>query len=129
MSLKPHCPACGAPLPETKSPSGVICEYCGVFIRAERPSQPPPSLTQTDRSENDVIEVIYPERNPPSSEPEINWDAFSQWRGFRLNRWRTLRRSILGTILIVVVLLCFSCLCLLGLISQPLQQFFNSFTR
>ncbi|GAP10311.1 hypothetical protein BECAL_01478 [Bellilinea caldifistulae] len=129
MLQSPNCPACGAPLPDSQSPAGVVCEYCGIFIRAERPIQAEQMAgTKIDQPPRPEIEVISPQGNTFSN-PELNWDSAPQWREIKMPRWRTLRRSLLSSILIVVALVCFSCFCLLTVLDKPLQRLFNSLSR
>lgn len=130
MTQKPHCPACGAPLPEAQSSHGVTCEYCGIFIRPA-PVPFPTSQTSnvTEQQDNHDAEFLYPHRETSSFEDEAGWDAFPVWKTKVFRRWKTLRRSLLSSVLIFILLLCFSCICLLSVIDKPLQQLLNSLNR
>jgi len=130
MTSIPHCPACGAPLPKSQSSNGVTCEYCGIFIRTTPVSLPSSQAsTNTDQQNSHDAEFLYPEYETSPFETEIGWDSLPQWKTTGFHRWKTLRRSLLGSVLIFVLLFCFSCICLLSVIDKPLRQLFNSLTR
>lgn len=129
MDKLTSCPACGAPLPLKRTPRGVTCEYCATFIKASLIREDP-VIEETSASASTPVFIPPPPEFRPSSAAS-NFDDLklpSGWRNFRIPGIGRIRRTIVGVFVLIIVLVCMSCVCLLAVLNEPVQRWLNSLT-
>ncbi len=128
MDKLTSCPACGAPLPLKRTPRGATCEFCATFIKANLlGNEPPPEEVPAVASTSVFTPPTPPEFRPSSSASTFeDLNIPTSWRNFRIPGIGRIRRTIVGVIVLVIALLCLSCVCLLAVLNEPMQRWLNS---
>ncbi|MEW6650052.1 MAG: hypothetical protein AB1453_07670 [Chloroflexota bacterium] len=128
MDKLTSCPACGAPLPLQRTPRGVTCEFCATFIKASLiRDELLPEETSAAASTPVFTPPPPPEFRPSSAASDFEHLKLpSGWHNFRIPAIGRIRRTILGVIVLVIALLCLSCVCLIAILNEPVQRWLNS---